>query len=207
MGNDQKLRFLGHLAHIACVAIDVRIVQGGLDLVHHAKGRRTNLEDRKVQGDGDKSHLTAGQEADIGKRLAGGLHLDLNAAVEHVVFVLEPQRRLAAAEEIQEGLAEAGVDLLEAFDKDLLHLACDVPDDIQQLRLGLVHVGALLREKFIAGIHALIFLDRAEVRRAEGVDLPAQLGHGLACFQNALHRLALGLRGGMAQLIVLPELV
>ena len=179
MGDDQKLGLVAHLAHVVCIAVDVCVVQGGFDLVHDAKRRGANLQNGKVQGDGDKSHLAAGQEADVGKRFAGRLNLDLDAAVEHIVFVLKPKRRLAAAEEVQEGFTEALVDLLEALDKDRLHLPGDFFDDIQQFCLGLVDVAALLGEKFITGIDALKFLDGAEVRRAEGVDLPAQFGNGL----------------------------
>ena len=207
MGDDQKLRLARHAAHIGGVTADVRLVQGGLDLVHDAEGRGPHLQNGKVQRDGHEGHFAAGHEADGGQGLAGRLHLDFDAALQHVRLVLQNQSRLAAAEKLQEGLPEGGVDGLELGQEHGLHLPGNVPDDVQKLFLRLLHVVPLLAQKLIAAVDAPVFLDGAQVRRAEGVDLPAQLGDLLVGLGQALHRLAQGLGSGMAQLVVLPELI
>ena len=100
VGDDDELGFSGDAPHIAGVAHHVGLVQGGLDLVHHAEGRGVDLENGKVQGDGHEGLFAAGQQGDGFQLLARGLHLDLDAAVEDVSFVLQLQPGLAAAEQL-----------------------------------------------------------------------------------------------------------
>ena len=207
MRDDKELRLVGHAAHILSVARDVRLVECRLYLVHYAERCGAHLEYREIQRYRNECHLAAGEQAQVRQRLSRRLHLYLYSAVEHVVFVLKPERGLAAAEELKEGLAEALVYLLEAPDEDLLHLARDLLDDADKLTLSLCHVVALPTEEAIALADSVVFLYRAEVRRTEGVYLTAQLADELVRLRQALHRLAHRLRRSMAQLIVFPELV
>ena len=96
---------------------------------------------------------------------------------------------------------------MKAGSEDLLHLSRDLIDDADKLALGLLHVVALLRQKLIAGVDALIFLDGAEVWRTEGADLTAELGDLLVRLGQIFHGLAQGVGRAVAQLIVFPELV
>ena len=96
---------------------------------------------------------------------------------------------------------------MEAGDEDLLHLAGNVLDNAQEFRLGLVHVAALLGEELIAGVDPLVFVDGAQVRGAQGVDLSPQLGRLPASLGQALHRLAQPLGRAVAQLVAVPQLV
>ena len=56
-----------------------------------------NLQDGEVQRDGNERLFAAREQRDRLERLARRLDLDLDAAGEHVVLVLELERGLAAA--------------------------------------------------------------------------------------------------------------
>ena len=207
MGDDKKLRLIGHTAHVVGIAVHVCLVECGLDLVHHAEGCGPHLQDREIQRDRHKGHLPAGEQADGRDRLAGRLDLDLDAAGEHVVLVLQLQRGLAAAEQFAEGGAEGVVNGMEAVEKDALHLAGNVPDDTKQLAFCLLYVIALRRKKLIALAHPLILLDGTQIRCAQRGDLAAQIGDQAVFLRHRLDRLPQGTGLGKGQLVVVPQLV
>ena len=99
----------------------------------------------EVQGDGHEGLFAAGQQRDGLQLLAGRLDLDLDAAVQNVVLVLQLQPGLAAAEQLQKRLLKALVEQPELLGEDLRHLAGDLVDDARQLLLGLLHVRPLAR--------------------------------------------------------------
>lgn len=78
------------------------------------------FQNGEVQRDGNKGLLAAGQQRDGLQLLAGGLYLDLDAAVEDIALVLQLQPRLAAAEQLQKRLLEALVQQLELLGKMLV---------------------------------------------------------------------------------------
>ena len=205
--DDEKLRVLGEAAHVLHVARNVRLVECSLDLVHDAKRRRPHLQNRKVERDGHERHLAAGHQAQRRERLTGRLHLDLDAAVEHMLRILEHERRLAAAEELQEGLAERLIDRLKLRGEDALHLPRHIGDDAGQLTLGLEDIVPLTGEESVARVHAREFVDRTEVRRAQRADAAAQLGDAAAGLGHVLDRLAQRLGRRAAELVIVPELV
>ena len=57
----QALRLPRQLPHIAGVAGYVYVVQSRLNLVHHAEGRRMNLQNRKIQRDRHECLFPAGK--------------------------------------------------------------------------------------------------------------------------------------------------
>ena len=166
-----------------------------------------DLKNGEIQGDGHKSLLASGEQRDGLELLAGRLHLDLNAAVEDILLVFQLQLRLAAAEQLQEGLLEALVEQLELLGEDHRHLPGDLLNDTQQLVLGLFHVAALLGEVGIAGIDPLELVDGTDIGGAQRLDGPVQLGDAAGGLGDALQLDPLLHSVGMAELIVLPELV
>ena len=185
----------------------VRLVERRLDLVHHAERRGVDLENGEVERDGDERLLAAREQRERLERLARRLDLDLDAAVEHGVLVLQLKRGLAAAEELEEGLLKALADESELLLEDDRHLARDVLNDAQQLLLGLFHIVALSGEVGIARVHAVEFLDGADVDIAEAVDLALQFIDAAARLRHALQLDALLLCRGVGQLVALPELI
>ena len=177
MGYYYKLRLIAHSAHIFRIADNVCLVQCGLDLVHNAERRWANLEDCKIQRYGHERLLSAGQEAYIRHRFSGRLNLYLNAALKRIVFILKDDRRLAAAEQLKEGLTEVFVDELELAEENLFHLIGYVVYYAQKLFLGFLYIAALPGQEFVTGIDTLKFLDSADIRRAERRYLPAQVAY------------------------------
>ena len=95
--------------------------------------------------------------------------------------ILEHERRLAAAEELQEGLAERLIDRLKLRGEDALHLPRHIGDDAGELTLGLENIVPLTGEESVARVHARELVDRTEVRRAQRADAAAQIGDAAAC--------------------------
>ena len=166
-----------------------------------------DLENGKIQRDGHESLFAAGQQRNRFQRLARGLDLDLDAAVQDILLILQFQRGFAAAEQFQERLLEAFVDDGELLPENALHFTGDAVDHALQLFLGLFHVVALAGQIFIAGIDPVKFLDGADVRRAEAADLPAQLSDAAIRLGQALQFHALGPGVLIRQLVVVPQAV
>ena len=49
VAHDDELRLLAELADEVEEAVEVHVVEGGLDLVHHVEGRRPAAEDREQE--------------------------------------------------------------------------------------------------------------------------------------------------------------
>ena len=192
---------------IRCKSFHVPVVQRRVNFIEHAKRRRPHLQDRKIQRNGHKCLLTAGKKRDSLKLLSGGLDLDLNAAGKRLFLIFELQRRLAAAEHFRERRAEILVDACKLAHKNLRHLAGNIAHDRLELCLRVQHVVALRRQILVALADSGVFLDRAEVRRAERGHFPLHLADAPVCARDGLdlHGLFLCARG--RELIGLPELV
>ena len=207
MRDDDELRLFRDAAHVVRHADHIGFIERRLDLIHDAKRRRMHLQNGKVQRDGDERLLAAGEQRDRLERLAGRLHLDLNAAGKHIVLILQLQRRLAAAEKLKEGLLEALADEGELFFEDARHFAGDALDDAEQLFFRFFHVVALCGEIGVARVHAVKLLDRADIDAAETADLALELGNAAVRLGYALKLDALLLRRRVGKLIIVPKLV
>src|SRR5204863_3761675 len=62
-------------------AIDVDVVERGLDLIEDVEGTRPRHQHREHEGQRDQRLLAAREEREPAGRLARGSHLDLDAAV------------------------------------------------------------------------------------------------------------------------------
>ena len=89
--DDDKLRFQGKSAQIRCEPLHITVIQRRVDLVQHAKRRRTDLQNCKIQRNGNKCFFTAGKERDGFQLFSGRLHTDINAAAQRISGVLQFQ--------------------------------------------------------------------------------------------------------------------
>lgn len=111
--DENELRVLGHLANQIVEAIDVRVVEWGIDFVEQTERAGPNEEHGEDHCHGGERFFAAGEERHALQLLAGGLRHDFDPRFEQVGFVGEDELRLAAAEELGEELLEALVDRVE----------------------------------------------------------------------------------------------
>ena len=205
MGDDDELGFAAEGPHIPGKANHVGLVQGRLDLVHDTEGGGMDLQDRKIQGDGHKGLLSAGEQGDGLEGLSRRLRLDLNAAVQDILRVLQLQRGGAAAEQLQERGLKGLADELELLPENPRHLLGDILDDPGQFSLGPLHIVPLIRQIGVPGVHPLEFVDGAHIDIAKAPDLPLQLSDAAVGLGDALQLDPLLHSRGMAELVVLPQ--
>ena len=114
---------------------------------------------------------------------------------------------MAAAEDLAEGLAEIGVELGKLGGENLLHVDCQLLDDLVQLLLRLFEIFLLLAHERVPFEHLLVFLDRVQIDVAERAHLRAQALRLLLCRGHVIERLChLGRRRGR-QLVVFPHFI
>ena len=166
-----------------------------------------DFQNGEVQGNGHECLFAAGQQRDGFEGLPGRLGLDLDAAAQDVVLVLQLQAGGAAAEEVGKGGLEALVDEFELLRENHCHLAGDLLDNARQLLLGLFHVVALVGQVGVAAVDTVELLNGADIDSTQRIDLPLQLADAAAGLGDALQFNALGLRVGVAELVVLPQAV
>ena len=151
-------------------AVDVGLVQRGVQLVQHAERAGLDLVNREQQRHGGHGLLAAGQQRDGLQLFARRAGDDVNAAFEQVVLVHQHQVGFAAAEDLGEHGPEVVPDFLEGLPEHLAGLDVDAVDDFEQLRLGLDQVVVLLAEELVALLGFLVFLDGHQVHRPHLVD-------------------------------------
>ena len=66
-------------------AVEVHVVEGGLDLVHHVEGRRAAAEHGEEERQRGERALATREQRQLAHVLARRLGLDLDAGVEQVV--------------------------------------------------------------------------------------------------------------------------
>ena len=78
VAHDEELRLLAELVHEVEEAVEVHVVERGLDLVHHVEGRRPAAEHREQERQRGERALAAGEQRQLPHVLARrlGLHLD-----------------------------------------------------------------------------------------------------------------------------------
>src|SRR5215207_553810 len=192
VGDDDELRALREAAHEAEEAVDVDVVEGGLDLVQDVEGARPRHQHGEDEGQRDQRLLAAGEQRQPARRLARGRHLDLDTAVlggrgelpdlvvPLIVFGLLPRegtRRAADVHPAQPAAApreELGHHLLEAAGRrleGLLEGRSDLPvgaaDQRAQLGDRLLQVLALLGELGDVLARLLVLPLRQRIDRAD----------------------------------------
>ena len=141
MGDDDELGCLAQVFEDGQQSPEVRVIQGGLDLVHDVERAGARLEDRDEEGHGREGALAAAQQRQALDLLARGLHRHLDSGGEHVVGVGEVNAAGAAREQDREDLVEGRPGVLERGAEDVLHLLVDLVDDREQVLAGVGEVG------------------------------------------------------------------
>ena len=88
VGDDDELGAVGEAADQLQEAVDVGVVEGGLDLVEDVEGARPGEEDGEDEGQRDQRLLAAGEQLELARRLAGRGDLDLDPELVALLFLL-----------------------------------------------------------------------------------------------------------------------
>src|SRR5215218_7689211 len=88
VGDDDELGAVGEAPDQLQEAVDVRVVEGGLDLVEDVEGARPGEEDGEDEGQRDQRLLAAGEQLQFPRRLAGRGDLDLDPLLVALLFFL-----------------------------------------------------------------------------------------------------------------------
>ena len=136
-------------------AIDVGLVQGGVDLVEHAERAGPAAEDGQQQGHAGHRLFAAAQERNAPRLLAGRPGDDLDAAVENIDVLLQDDVGLAAAEQIAEERLEMPLDGFQRLGKQPPAVGVDLLDDLFQRALGGRQILVLVGRAFCAALRAV----------------------------------------------------
>ena len=98
----EQLRLVAELVHEVEEAVQVHVVERGLDLVHHVEGRRPAAEHGEQERQRGERPLATRQQRQLAHVLARRSRLDLDAGVEQVVGIGESQPALSAREQRRE---------------------------------------------------------------------------------------------------------
>src|SRR5450759_964080 len=193
--DEDELRLLGQLHEERREAVDVRLVERGVDFVEDAERRRLVLEDRDEERDGRERLLAAREEADRLVPLARGLRHDLETRVERIALVQQMHRGRAAVEEALEHLAEVEVHGGERLLKALRRREVDRLDRLENLGERRLEVGLLSRQLLEPLALDLVFFECGVVDGAEPLERERARRHvfGQGGFEVFLFHLPLGL--------------
>ena len=175
-------------ANVFCKPLHVYIIERGFDLIEHAKRRRPQLEDRKVQRNGNKRLFTAREQRNCFNRLARRRHADVDTAVQDIRGIGKLQFSMSAAEDLAEGIAEVHIQLGELGRENLLHADGQLLDDLTQIGLRGLEVVLLLPQEAVPLLHTLKFVHRIQIDVAERPHFHAQLLHAAARFTEVFNR-------------------
>src|SRR5205807_3417368 len=85
VGDDEQLGLVAELVHKVEEAMEVDVVEGGLDLVEQVEGGGPAAEDGEEEGERRQRALAAREQRELADVLAMGPSLDLDPRVEGVV--------------------------------------------------------------------------------------------------------------------------
>ena len=156
-------------------AVDVGLVQGGVDFVEHAERAGPAAEDGQQHGHAGERLFAAAKKRNAARFLAGRPGDDLDAAVENIHAFFQHDVGLAAAEQIAEKLLKMPADRVQRFGEQPPAVGVDLVDDLFQRRLGVGQIVVLVGKRFVAGFQLFEFFQGLEVDVAEVVDLPPQI--------------------------------
>src|SRR5262249_17519052 len=136
--DDNELRRVRELLEEPREAAHVGLVERRIHLVEEAERRGLVAEDREEERDGGERLLPSREEHMALQAVAGRLDVDLQAAVERVLVLHQPDVAPPTAEEQRERLVEVVADRLEGLDEALARGAVDAADGLLE---GLDRVG------------------------------------------------------------------
>ena len=174
-GDEAGLGAPAHLVEHVAEAVDVGVVERGIDLVEHADRRGLGEEDGEDQGGRGQRLFAAAHQAHDSHALARGAREYLQAGLQRVLGLDQPQLGLAALEQGLEQRLEVLVDHLESGDQTLAALGVQLIDAVAQAGDRAGQVGALgLHDRQALGVFDGLFLG-AQVDRSDGVALALQV--------------------------------
>ena len=99
---NNKLCIFCQLVQIFCVAGNIGIIQGRLNLIQQAEGGRLQVLDGKQQCYGGQGFLTAGELHHILQFFARGLGYDTDACLQDIRILIQFKCTFSAAEQLFE---------------------------------------------------------------------------------------------------------
>ena len=117
------------------------------------------------------------------------------------------QLRVAAAEDLAEGLAEIRVQLGKLAREDLLHIFGELVDDLVQLALRLFQIVLLRAEELIPLAQLFVLLDRVKVDVAERTQTGLEVRRVLFRLRHIGKRLRNERGGCGCQFIAFPQFI
>src|SRR5690606_18672637 len=156
VGDDDKLRGVRKLLHQLLEALNVLVVQRGVNFVQDAERAGLAHKDGKQQCHGRKSFFSAGEQGNMLRLFAGRLRHNINAAFQHAVLLSKDQVCAATAKQTAISLLEVGANLREGLGKQVLRGLINFADGFREHRLGFVQVLLLVHKELQALVQLVV---------------------------------------------------
>jgi hypothetical protein len=176
VGDDQEAGagFGDHVGEQGAEAVDIGVIERGVDFVEHADRGGVAAEDGEDQRQRGEGLFAAGEQREGGEFLARRLGVDFEAGEERVVGADQSEVGAAAAEHSCEELLEVAVDLGEDLVEALAAFSVEVADRAAQLVDGGGEFGAFGVDAGEAGFDLGGFELGAQVDRAHFLALAGE---------------------------------
>ena len=170
MGHDQELRLVTELIDEAEEALQVDVVERGLDLVHHVERRRARAKDGEEKGQCRHRSFPAGQQREASDVAAQRSHFDLHPGVEWIVGHGQDETALSAGKEHGDERREVLVDVSHRARERLHDLLVEGADHFLDLATRVAHVAHLGVEVLVALLERRQFIQGQRIDGTERGD-------------------------------------
>src|SRR5690606_8341314 len=153
--DDDELNAVRHLLDDLRKTADVRIVERRVDLVEQTERRRIQLEDRKYQRNRGQRLLTAREQMNRARLLAGRARHDRDTGGQQVLAV-ELEIGVSAAEQAREKAPQTLVRLLVSVLELRTRLTIDLADGFLE---GLERLGEIVKLRVEVGLALGLLLE------------------------------------------------
>ncbi len=177
MAHHDQLRSVAELGDQVEEPVEVHVVERGLHLVHHVERRRPGAEHREQVRQRGQRALAARQQRQLADVLARRPGLELDAGLEQVVRIGEPEPTLTTGEEGLEQQGEVLADIRVGGGEDADDLLVDRLDHLRELAPGLTDVLELGLEERVTLGELVELLEGQRVDRAHEAQLALELPH------------------------------
>jgi hypothetical protein len=150
MRDHDKLSLLAQFGEHLSKATYVGLIQHRINLVQHAKGRRTDLDQGEYQGSCSQAPLTPREQGEALLSSVRGARHDFHAALDGFLGVGQDEAGGAAAKQPCEGPGELGRHCVERLPKVLLHHRVQLGNHLAQLGIGFPQIADLADQEPMA---------------------------------------------------------